>query len=107
MTPPSQPPIFLERRSYRQRRMMDALRLLPVLGVLLWLFPLFWPSSPGVPGASEPMAMSGAVIYVFVVWLMLVAAAFILGRFLRGTLARQAAQQQAAEQWDAGGGEVR
>jgi hypothetical protein len=102
MKPPIQPPVFLERRSYRQRRMMDALRLLPVLGVLLWLFPLFWPSPSGLPGASEPMAMSGAVIYVFVVWLLLIAAAFTLGRFLRGTLA-----QQAAEQEDAAGGEVR
>lgn len=98
----AQPPVFLERRSYRQRRMMDALRLLPVLGVMLWLFPLFWPSGPTQTETTEPIAMSGAVIYVFTVWIALIGTAFLLGRFLRRTL-----EQQAAETDDAGVGEAR
>ncbi|WP_299657370.1 hypothetical protein [uncultured Tateyamaria sp.] len=60
--------LFLERRSYRRRRMMDALRLLPVVGVLLWILPVFWPSANDAAGAPPPVAMSGAVTYVFVVW---------------------------------------
>ena len=34
MTPPRQPP-FLARKTYRRRRMMDAARMLPVLGALV------------------------------------------------------------------------
>ena len=72
------PSVFLERRSYRRRRMMDALRLLPILGVLLWMLPLFWPSSPRAGAGTIPM--STAVIYVFAVWIVLIAAAFALWR---------------------------
>lgn len=77
------PPIFLERRSYRRRRMMDALRLLPVLGVLLWMLPLFWPTPGDDPGASDHIAMSDAVVYVFLVWLILIGAALALSAMLR------------------------
>lgn len=73
--------VFLERQSYRRRRLMDALRLLPVLGVMLWMFPLFWPPAPE-PGTAEPVPMSTAVLYVFAVWLLLIAAAFALWRVL-------------------------
>ena len=48
MSMPSTPSKFLEQSGYRQRRMMDALRLLPVLGLLLWLFPIFWPTGLNV-----------------------------------------------------------
>ena len=56
-------PIFLEKRGYRQRRMMDAVRLLPFLGLMLWMVPLLWPVPEILPGAtlepSEPtIAMS-------------------------------------------------
>lgn len=60
--------VFLERRSYRRRRMMDALRLLPIVGVLLWMLPVFWPGAKDAAGAPPPVSMSGAVTYVFVVW---------------------------------------
>ena len=32
---PRRPSLFLERRTYRRRRLMDAARLLPLLGLLL------------------------------------------------------------------------
>ncbi|MEM6374267.1 MAG: hypothetical protein AAF727_16040 [Pseudomonadota bacterium] len=83
MTTPGRATLFLERRSYRRRRMMDALRLLPVLGVLLWMLPLFWPTSADGPGATDKMAMSTAVTYVFVVWLALIGAALALWSVLR------------------------
>ncbi len=75
-------PLFLERRSYRRRRLMDALRLLPLVGVLLWMLPLFWPSEAATDAALEPVPMSRAVIYVFLVWLGLICAAFALWRGL-------------------------
>ncbi|KMK66514.1 hypothetical protein [Puniceibacterium sp. IMCC21224] len=68
-------PLFLERQTYRRRRLMDAARFLPVLGLLLWAVPLLWQS--GV------VASSGALIYIFGVWLTLVLAAFVLSFRLR------------------------
>ena len=68
--------MFLERRSYRRRRLMDALRLLPVLGVMLWVLPVFWPSGSNAIATSGPVPMSNAVLYVFAVWTVLIAIAF-------------------------------
>ena len=74
--------MFLERRSYRRRRLMDALRLLPILGVMLWTLPIFWPSGEDATAASNPVPMSNAVLYVFAVWVALIALAFGLWRSL-------------------------
>ena len=43
--------VFLERETYRRRRIMDAARLLPLLGVALFALPLLWPK-PGDPGGD-------------------------------------------------------
>lgn len=102
MRTPSKPPVFLERRGYRQRRMMDALRLLPVLGVLLWLLPLFWPTGPSVQAGATPVTMSSVVIYVFSVWGLLIAISYLLRWGLRQQL-----EQQAAELDDVGVSEPR
>lgn len=91
MSAQPKPPVFLERRGYRQRRMMDALRLLPFLGVLLWLLPLFWPSGPAPQDVTTPVTTSSAVIYVFAVWAFLIGLSFTLRRALRPTLEQQAA----------------
>ncbi|WP_299690604.1 hypothetical protein [uncultured Tateyamaria sp.] len=72
--------VFLERRSYRRRRMMDAVRLLPIFAALLFMLPLFWPTAPDTP--EVPVSMSTAVIYVFLVWLMLICAAYGLWSIL-------------------------
>ncbi|WP_299041078.1 hypothetical protein [uncultured Tateyamaria sp.] len=66
------PTLFLEKRSYRRRRMMDALRLLPIAGILLWILPVFWPNGQDGPAAPAPVAMSSAVTYVFIVWAVLI-----------------------------------
>ena len=78
------PPVFLERRSYRQRRMLDAVRILPVFGTLLWLLPLFWPTIAG--SQAGQVSLSGAVTYVFGVWLFLIVCSLLLSRSLRHTL---------------------
>lgn len=70
--------LFLERRSYRQRRLGDAARMLPVLGLLLWLLPLFW--GPDTSGAPRETAWDG--IYLFVVWVGLIVLAAIMSRRL-------------------------
>ncbi|MCH2095761.1 MAG: hypothetical protein MK160_11680 [Rhodobacteraceae bacterium] len=70
--------VFLERQTYRRRRLVDAARLVPVLGLLLWLVPLLWPSE----GDSRP-AMSTAILYLFGVWIFLVVIKFLIARPLR------------------------
>ena len=74
-------PLFLERQSYRQRRLMDAVRLLPVLGLLLWMVPLAWPlAQSGAEGGPESVPMSVALKYLFGVWGGLVVTGWLLWR---------------------------
>ena len=73
----AQPPVFLAKTRYRQRRLRDGLRMLPVLGALLWMIPLLWPR--GADGQSNATAL----IYMFSVWTMLVVLCALLVRFLR------------------------
>ena len=74
-------PVFLERRSYRRRRLLDALRLLPVLGVVLWMLPVLWPT--GLDETTAPVSMSMAMLYVFSVWLVLILLSAALWIWLR------------------------
>ena len=75
---PSRPsePLFLERQSYRRRRLMDAARLLPVVGLMLFLFPLLWAG----PAGDAATAMGG--VFIFGVWTLLILAAAGLSRRL-------------------------
>ncbi|KNG95007.1 hypothetical protein [Pseudaestuariivita atlantica] len=60
-------PIYLQRRTYRLRRIVDACRVLPFLGAILWLIPLLWPQGEAAaPGTSR------AITYMFAVWLGLI-----------------------------------
>lgn len=68
-------PIFLARDTYRRRRLVDAIRLLPVIGLLLFLSPLV-----GGAGYLRATALSG--LFVFAVWFGLILAAFVLARLL-------------------------
>lgn len=72
MSAPGEPP-FLERRSYRRRRLSDAARLLPVLGTVLFLLPVLWAAGPG--GTT---ARSG--LYLFGSWFVLILIAAALSR---------------------------
>ena len=62
--------VFVEKRSYRRRRLIDGLKLLPFLGAWLFLLPAFWPSAE----AEASHTMSTALYYVFGVWLALIVA---------------------------------
>ncbi|WP_368184234.1 hypothetical protein [Aestuariibius sp. HNIBRBA575] len=78
MNTPRQAPIFLERSGYRQRRIRDFARLLPIIGVILVLMPLLWPG-----GAQSDHGTADALLYLFFVWLVLVAVAVAVSRKLR------------------------
>lgn len=75
------PPVFLERRGYRRRRMLDALRLLPLAGIGLMMMPLLWPANRAEAG--EPVSMSGAILYIFGAWLLLILVSGLLWYILR------------------------
>ena len=66
---------------------MDAARLLPVLGLLLWAVPLLWPS-----GDAPAVRSSGALIYIFGIWALLVCATFLLSLRLGMRLKEDAAE---------------
>lgn len=72
-------PLFLERKSYRRRRLFDAVRLVVFLAFMLFMIPLLWPS--GLDEASASMPMSTALSFVFGAWLVLIviAAGLTLG----------------------------
>lgn len=74
-------PLFLARDSYRQRRLADAARVLPLLGGVLMMLPLLWPRE----GEEVPLT-SSAIIYIFGCWAALVAASLILARWLDPTV---------------------
>lgn len=69
--------VFLERAGYRQRRLRDAARLLPILGAVLWTIPLLW----GRQGDDSPRA--NTVIYIFVVWVLLIVLAAVISMRLQ------------------------
>ncbi|WP_103333221.1 hypothetical protein [Pseudotabrizicola formosa] len=78
MAPSSRnPPLFLRRSSYRQRRRRDAARLLPVVGLFLMLMPVLWAPQDTVRRDTAPDG-----IYLFVVWALLIAFAMLISRGL-------------------------
>ena len=85
--------LFLERHSYRRRRLSDAARLLPIVGAALFLIPLLWPDAGdgvvdggGDGGSNGAVPTSLATLYIFGVWagLIVVAALFGIGTRLLG-----------------------
>jgi hypothetical protein len=69
-------PVFLERQSYRRRRIGDAAKFLPFFGLVLVLLPILW---------SRDATTSGGIVYLFVVWGLLVLVAAALSRYLGTT----------------------
>lgn len=71
--------VFLERDLYRRRRVIDAVKLLPLLGMFLFLMPALTLDATQTAQTSTANRM----IYFFVVWFCLIAAAFVLSLWLR------------------------
>ncbi|MGB5863738.1 MAG: hypothetical protein WBG95_05520 [Sulfitobacter sp.] len=73
--------LFLERRSYRRRRIMDAVRMLPLVCAVLWLVvPMMWPNGTQEGDAT---ALSTALGYLFTIWVLAITASFALWRRVR------------------------
>ena len=64
---------------------MDVVRLMPLIGLALWMIPLFWPVPSQAPGPESAAAMSTSVAlqYIFGVWGAVVGLAWRLGRATR------------------------
>lgn len=78
-------PPFVERRTYRQRRLMDAARLLPTFGAVLFAVPMLWfaGTAPDTPGGAAPLPRTAAAgIYLFAVWAGLIVNAAWMARLL-------------------------
>ncbi|WP_333714280.1 hypothetical protein [Yoonia sp.] len=73
------PPIFLQRASYRQRRLRDAARLMPFVGMVLWAIPLSWQTAED--GSEEG---TSGLLYVFGVWVLLILLTAFLARRIKG-----------------------
>ncbi len=71
----SREPLFLARQNYRRRRIADAARALPMIGVVLFMIPLL---SAG-QGRNDT---GGWLVYVFLAWFGLIVIAAILSRGL-------------------------
>ncbi|MFK7745105.1 MAG: hypothetical protein AB8B47_08620 [Roseobacter sp.] len=63
--------LFVERSTYRRRRLMDAVKLIVILGMCLWIMPVLWPT--GDVTGRDTVSMSNALYYVFGVWVALIA----------------------------------
>ncbi|SEW20134.1 hypothetical protein SAMN04488515_1562 [Cognatiyoonia koreensis] len=70
--------LFLERKSYRQRRLRDAVRILPVFGAILWFVPLMWNTGDGTSTSN-----ADAMLYVFGVWIVLIVVCALITRGLK------------------------
>ncbi|MBU2361114.1 MAG: hypothetical protein KKB02_19630 [Alphaproteobacteria bacterium] len=72
------PGLFLARDSYRQRRLRDVARMLPVAGAVIWLLPLMWTRPVGQTGG-----MAAAVVFVFAGWTLLIVLTAVVSRRIR------------------------
>lgn len=88
----SGPTVFLERRTYRRRRLRDAARLVPMIGAVLLVLPLLGQQEGGAERAT-----TGVGIYVFGVWLGLIVFAAVTARALSRGMGRAEAGEQAAD----------
>ena len=80
--PKTRAPEFLERSSYRLRRLMDAARMLPFFGLVLFCLPLLRGADDSAPPATATEA-----VYLFGIWFVLVLLAFGMSLGLRRALA--------------------
>jgi hypothetical protein len=70
--------LFLERSTYRQNRLQDAARLMPVLGLLLLFAPVFIRGD----AAEGDLRGAGWLVYYFTVWVGLIVLTAFVSRAL-------------------------
>ena len=89
---PPRGPVFLERQSYRSRRVLDAARILPVAGLFLFLVPVILAGSDGGAPGTGPGGL-----YLFGVWGVLILAAALLSRRLTRAMNEQLGEPSQAD----------
>lgn len=70
-------PLFLARQAYRRRRLGDAARMLPVVGVVLFFLPILWQ-----PAQSPEADTAAGAIWLFSAWAVIIGISFLLSRRL-------------------------
>jgi hypothetical protein len=70
-------PLFLAPAPYRRRRLTDAVRLVPVAGLFLFLMPVLW-----APAETQNRDTAPVGLYLFAVWAGLILVAALLSRGL-------------------------
>lgn len=73
----SRSPLFLRPASYRRRRQRDAARLLPFVGMFLFLLPILW-----APAQSFRRDTAPDGIFLFVGWAAMILLAALIARSL-------------------------
>ncbi len=86
---------FLPRSGYRQRRLHDAARLLPLFGLFLMVLPILWS-----PVADDTRRTASDGLYLFGVWTVLILVAAIFARKLGRDLEGGAAAARDASEGD-------
>lgn len=79
---------FLDKASYRQRRIRDGARILPVFAAIMMALPLMWPR-----GDEGQSLTSSGMLYLFGLWFVLVVLAFAISRVLRPSEAEDSTGQ--------------
>lgn len=96
-------PLFLERASFRRRRLGDAARVLPVVAALLVVVPVWW--------FPEQVSFAGGAVWLFGLWAALIVAVWALHRALlraeAATLKAEAAVAEALASMSASGAAAR
>jgi len=80
-------PLFVQRRTYRRRRLADSARLLPLFGAVLFMVPLLWQGGGETPIGDVQTPRDGSrtawvMTYLFLVWLGLAVLSGVLSRYL-------------------------
>ncbi|MEL6521007.1 MAG: hypothetical protein AAFQ66_08585 [Pseudomonadota bacterium] len=81
-------PPDMARRLYRRRRLRDTARMMPALGVFLFLLPALWQG-----GTDGGIGTSAGLTYLVGAWLGLILLAGGVARRLHNPIRQRAAQQ--------------
>lgn len=89
--------MFVARQSYQRRRVSDAVRMVLILGIVLFMLPLLSVNTMALGGRNP---VSGWWVFIFVAWIALIAVSAVLSRKLIGGLNEESgvASEKSAEE---------